>query len=553
MHLDKDLQGKKAKKVFKPMETGVVKIIWLVKELVNTMKSKWVQMHALLTDYVNSQILGPVKDGLEFAPLGEASKIMSEITSNLNAIDFDLTEIEDQSLVKLIYVNWIRYQHILVNTNTQFAAYDQMSKLQILIGYISNRTETLKELASFKDLFYYQNELYDHLRVILGESDSMLRYSGVIGQIGADFGNLLRPSWPLELGWIQDHSSFFITESFFIIGYHAARIAHDISLQTIAIHTQTTAAVAIKYFHKKDTSKHAKDKSKKKVVQEISRPGFESSLVSGADAHMMKTKITLRYLVQALDVHQEIRVSSTDFIPLAFFLESLCSLFRGYMQVQVLNVPTSNFNVKDLPDPDDIQSFDIKRPSILWGEIKGYLSSLIFIESLIDIDCIGALRLVMLEQSDIVLAQQISSNFPDDLVYILKSRKGTIDRSKNNLKTMTGNLPILIQYVRWYGEFLALKAHTSSTIFSKSRGSFANLTMALTESEHFTDHDELVALCELLGVSGIQFLDEKLARMIISPLAAIEAFMLQNSDTLNSMKKIAIDWDVINKMPSNLS
>lgn len=82
----------------------------------------------------------------------------------------------------------------------------------------------------------------------------------------------------------------------------------------------------------------------------------------------------------------------------------------------------------------------------------------------------------------------------------------------NDILTIVRYYALPTQYR--YSEFLGSKALTDTTIFSALHQSFCNRSYSSVQAELFTDLYEIRAICELIGLQGVQFFDEKLSRMI---------------------------------------
>lgn len=228
---------------------------------------------------------------------------------------------------------------------------------------------------------------------------------------------------------------------------------------------------------------------------------------------MFIDKVRLRWLVSGFHKCRLVRVHLVDFNPLQFFLDSLCTRFKLFLNQSVV---LSEAPAKEQPVlPIDTMSFDIKRPSQFWIEIKAFISSVSFVDRLINTDCAGMLQEVWSEQNNVEIAERLAATQPDNLIYVHRPKK----------RVSIGVQPFLITYVRWYSELLVTKASTLTAVFSPSMLTFCSFTSSNISTEHYTDPHEMQALCQLLGLGGYHFMDEKLVRLIGAQAADIYSFI----------------------------
>lgn len=179
------------------------------------------------------------------------------------------------------------------------------------------------------------------------------------------------------------------------------------------------------------------------------------------------------------------------------------------------------FVPKDHPGAagEDLMSFEIKRPSIFLDEIKSYMTAARFVDGLACSDIIGYLRDVLMDLTDLEKMRFYASNQPDALVFSM-SKKPL--REKGKAATVSFLQSFLVTYTQWYSEFLCSKAHALTTIYAPNKRMFCNIAASTTQAELFTHPKELEALVEIIGLQGVQFLDEKLTRIITMYTASIQ-------------------------------
>jgi hypothetical protein len=104
-----------------------------------------------------------------------------------------------------------------------------------------------------------------------------------------------------------------------------------------------------------------------------------------------------------------------------------------------------------------------------------------------------------------------------------------IPREKGRAAQWNPIQPFLITIVQWYSEFLASKAVSNTTVFSPIHHTFRNKELSSIYAELYTDPSEMKAICELIGLQGIQFFDEKITRMIANHVASLKVELDINS------------------------
>jgi hypothetical protein len=77
---------------------------------------------------------------------------------------------------------------------------------------------------------------------------------------------------------------------------------------------------------------------------------------------------------------------------------------------------------------------------------------------------------------------------------------------------------------------------------------FCNIAPSSIEAGQFTDKTELEALCQLIGFSGYQFMDEKISRLITVQAAVIDDSLLAHHDLLLLVRNGRFEFDSLSKM-----
>ncbi|KAJ3030355.1 Nck-associated protein 1 [Rhizophlyctis rosea] len=498
-----------------------------------------------------------------------------------------------------VRLNWLRFQ-VCAALPTSVASIPHTAHLSTLMGdlYIKSRwldkfEACLKQQSSLQDLCYYQTPLQELLRECMDTSPESIRFVGVLGLLAEDFMGNVSPCWPAEQKQLSIHSVLFATEIYSILGQYAASIAHDIALIHIAHEAQVLSSEAVAFLprdaerekerHKKKGPAPGFGVGRKGVGVESAggrRPGWESELRGGGEVKrfvflvvlffrsfvegLERMKILLRNVITALSNPLMVLVHDSEFHPFEFFLECLATKFKTNTQQKKLS---SSYNSQysflmssiykiheqttessflglgkaEVLEGDEPMAFDVKRPSVFLAEVRAYLDAMQFVDHFVPVDCTEMLREVLLGQIDFDSAKSLSDAQPDQMVYqyTLKDPK-TKAREKNKPPSVNTNQSLLVTYMVWYSEFVASKATTGNICHAPNRRSFVSKTHLQFQAELYTDINELKSLAELLGPTGIRFMDEKLVRIVASITASLKDVITLNQEAL---ERLRADWD----------
>lgn len=558
MHYDRDTYGKPLKRrESKTTDARIVHLIWLVKEVVSMIRIQKDRVQSEISHGIQNELLPILLESLKASSHGDdlKSAVCHYLQEFISGTDWN-EELEIHSISNHLLYSWLRYEHYALASPPSFPAFGQMSKLLLLAPFLDDFQCSCNDLASLKGLFYHQNSLLDHLKLILDSDSDLLKYVDALGVVGSDFEDIVTTLSPSLLEWNQAQTICYVTEVYSVLGYYCAHLTHAVALITISHQCQSLSSESVKSFPKFDKIK-SKEKKKKIEVVISQRPGVESQF-NGRDCEFLNLKKQLRWLVLSLFHRESIQVNAVDVSPFEFFMESLCTNFKAYMNIDVVIgndsitpygkneaiLPFSTIN-KEVQALDDALSFDIKRPSVFHGQLKAYLASVAFIDQLTHMDCTKMLKNVWDEQNNIEQVQRIAESFPDNLIFAIRPKN---NREKQRAAIVSSSHPFLISYIRWYTEFLVTKTTTGTCIYSPSHRAFCNVEQCSIQAEHYTDQNELESLCQLIGLSGYHFMDEKISRMITIQFAGLEETMDANFDVLNAMKVSNLDWDTLGKM-----
>ncbi|KAL2915385.1 hypothetical protein HK105_205001 [Polyrhizophydium stewartii] len=407
-------------------------------------------------------------------------------------------------------------------------------------SWLDSFDTVLANLTSLKDLFFYQVVLLEHLKEAFSQRSETLRTVGSICALVSDFGENILPAWPLEANWISMHSICFATELLSVTGQFGGALAFDIATITCAVQSRTLPLETVAYLPKPSrAAADAKKKSpaRKNVAEKpLIRPGLESTL-KGMDAEIQnleRLRTVLRNILLGLAQRQTIQSTDAEFRPIEYFIDALSVRFRSHINQSVFRSEQSSKDTPQGPGGDDIMSFDVKRPSVLLHEIQAFMLVAAMIDELAGTDTVCALRNILMEQSDLEKARAATSGDSDTTGTWGKNKSS---REKGKPPSVNTVQPFLVSYMQWYCEFVGSKALTGTTVYSPSRRAFCCIGASSVEAETFTDTHELDALCTLVGLQGMQFMDLKLTRQVTVLLGAVAEMVSQNQEHLERIAK----------------
>jgi hypothetical protein len=432
-------------------------------------------------------------------------------------------------------MSWLRFQ-LFSNLNSK-TSLNRFPKLFELMEPFDNDSVWLDSFdaclvqhASLKSLYYRQSSIHEIIKEVLENPNvPETKYVVGFGMIASDFCENVTENWPFEAQNVSSHTMCFATEIYSIMGQYAAILAHDICLAFLQIQLRYRPEPPI------SSQETGKKKAPKRVVQEKVRPGTESALKQTESVSQLDNdKSKLRQFLQLLNCGG-ISVEDVELHPFEFFLDSFSARFRTFLN-QGIYIPDIVVTKENYGPggADDVMSLDIKRPSQFLHEIKSYLNGTTFMNRITGINVTGVLRDVWADQVDHEKAKRFASGLPGELVFQMSHK---VPRDKGKVTQMNTIQPFLITIVQWYTEFLCCKPRSGTTMYSPLHDAFWTTMASSTQSETFTDPSEMDALCELVGLHGVQLLDEKLSRMIALEAGIMREIGNQNQSTIDKMRK----------------
>jgi len=431
-----------------------------------------------------------------------------------------------------------------------------------------------EDLCGLKEIYYFRDNLLNHLQECLDSKYyEQARYIGTCGTLAEHFIKNVSPLWPKELKNIASQSIKYSEEVYTTISQYAASILHKIALKYIDYERQSLPErIAARLEDKnKKNKKQISPTDKYSTFQSQVKPGNESimSNIKPVDDELANNRWMLRNLVYSLSMSKP-TVYNVSFNPSSFLIEALVQVFRDYLGTS--SFKTINNQQQNLNNNDDNGLLSIKRPSELLSDIKTYIHSLIIIDGWVNIGCNEIMSSVLEEELDPENANKFFDNCYDKLVSPTKKqgldmfRRGSGD-GKYNINSQ----PILVTYAYWYSEICSNKITNGTIGISLSDNSLIGRSPLRLSSnsntfpiEEYASMREFIALAELIGPDGINYINEKLIKMLIMFSSSIKGIISDNQDNLkkimdncddevkmiNVIKQIKLSQDVYDKIIS---
>ncbi|KAJ3269307.1 Nck-associated protein 1 [Terramyces sp. JEL0728] len=519
--LGSPLKGKQQK----TFDHTIAELIWLHKsvwtaiiqgkrELQQYLVSEIELIYATISDFLRANFESLSSD-LNEPELEIIKQIMETCRSPLQESDFHG-----------LRMNWLRFQAFLAFNGKALKTKmdiikEQMEKFYQISCWVDDFSLYVAEHSSWKCLYYKQNALHEHMKEIYEIGGDAVKYSVAYGLIATDFNENIPASWTYDGPHVQSHTMCYATEFFSVYGQFAASIAHDLANRV----NQYLAAPA------PEQGTMTRKTMKKSRLNEPSNKENDPKLLQVIEEDRA-------LLLNLMDVFQYggIPIYDVVFHPFEFFLDSLCTKFRMFLNQGVyLNdilVTKENWGVGGV----DIMSFDIKRPSALLKEIKNYMNGMSYLCRITGVNVKNILRDVWVDQIDHekyllvnIRAKRFASGMQNEMVFELNNKP---QRNKGLAVQQNSIQPFLITIVQWYSEFIASKAASGAAVFSPLHESFCNIAPSSIQAENYTGADEMKALFDLIGLEGMQFFEEKLVRMATVQASALQDIIGHNKDLL---------------------
>ncbi|KAI8995850.1 Nck-associated protein 1 [Gaertneriomyces semiglobifer] len=544
-HLEHDPSSTRRKSARRTVDIGAIELIYLIKSLAHLLLSEIDLIRDALarqiSEFYASNLVGVLETASEGVPGEQPLGVMlDEVLRIVRSCVTDLNEGDLESL----RLNWKRVQVCAALNDSPNIVGNET--LVWLLGDLCERSkwldsfqESIQALSTFSDLYFYQHSLFEHLQACLEVSPDYARHTGMVGHLSEDFPLNATSMYPAEEKPLVVHSVCFATEVFSILAQFAAGVTHDIALESVTMEAQTLST-EVKHF-----VSNAKERKKKKK-ETVRKPGWESVLNGENTGHIReleRRKMVLRGLLHALTHPLVTTVYDTEFHPFEFYLESLAEVVRHHLISSVYKTPeapsASGFGLGSSSPNDDGLSFDVKRPSVYWTEIEAYMKAIRDIDCLVPMSCTAAVKEVLLDQIASLRAKEFAETQPDAMVFPVTSTKKPV-RSKGTPSVNIAQ-PVLTVYMAWISELVATRATNGTVCFSHPRRSFVSRNGMAFQAETYTDINELMALCKIVGPHGVAFIDEKLCRMVASLVTATRDMIYIHQDILERFSQSWMD------------
>ncbi|OUM62805.1 hypothetical protein PIROE2DRAFT_69451, partial [Piromyces sp. E2] len=563
-HYDKlyvDNKKQNSKQPKKVVDVTIIDLIHLVNELCSGILDNKEIVEKFFVKFINDEVLcDDIKKSYSAIQSGNyLSDNVTKLYDEIFSISASITTENIKDMIKdgkitAMYIDWIRIQlsyilpkSMVVDNIELNKIYDIMKKFSYRIRMIMNIDDFFEKLCGLKELFYYRDNLLNHLQECLNvKYYEQAKNVYICGVLAEKFTTNVSPLWPSELKYLSSQSIKFAEEVYSTISQFAAVILHKIALQYIEYEKQALPERIITkdYNRNKLNKKQVNLADKNGTTQQQLKPGTESSMKTEkpCEDELTSNRWLLRNLVCSLSFTRSL-VYNVSFNPTSFLTEALAQTFRDYLGTVSFkyngNAPTNQNN-----NSDDSALLNIKRPSELLSDIKTYINTLSIIDGWVNIDCIGLMTKVLEEELDPERAKEFFKNNFDKLTS--PTKKQGLDMFRHGDKFNINNQPILVTYAYWYYEFVSTKA--SNIAISLSDNSlFSRASLRPSSNyvpfpvEEYTSIRELVALAELVGSEGIKYINEKLIKNLITLTSSIKNIIIDNQDNLRKVNDCADD------------
>ena len=233
--------------------------------------------------------------------------------------------------------------------------------------------EMLTDRSSLKELFCFQQDLYDHLKESMERNRlESVKYLVAFGMVSHDFIDIVSSSWAFEHEFVLNDSVCYVQDVYSVLGQYTAICAHDIALATVDYQTAKREVSSAADTKKKGAKKY------KKVIA-----GLESNL-QDADpkiAQLDEDTQKFRKIMELYNVGGT-SILHYEFVAFEYFLEYFGEKFRNFVNRKVfledIFLTKENSGVGGI----DVMSFDLKRPSAFLSEIHSYLNSALYLNNI---------------------------------------------------------------------------------------------------------------------------------------------------------------------------
>jgi len=563
-----DTKKQNSKQPKKVNDINIIELISLVHELCTGILQddkllekffvQFIQEEINCEAFKNSYTL--LKDGNYLSD--NLANLFDEIFSIANSITTEnIKQMITDGKLATIHIDWIRIQLSSILPKAMIIENIEMERIIDVLKRFSYRLRMIMDIKTFfeklcglKEIFYYRDNLLNHLQECLDvKYYEQARYVGICGILAEEFLKNVSPLWPNELKYLSSQSIRYSDEVYTTISQYAAVILHKIALKYIEYEKQSLPERIIAKLEENKNRVNSKRQSnmsdKNGIIQQQIKPGTESLMnnIKPINDELANNRWMLRNIVYSLSISNS-RVYNTEFNPCSFLTEALAQIFREYLGTASYKV-NNNVQQGQNNNSEDNSLLSIKRPSELLSDIKTYIHSLNIIDGWVNIGCTELMTNVLEEELDPERAKKFFETNYDKMVSPSKKQALDVFRHNSGDGRMNFNSqPVLVTYAYWYSEFLSNKASNGTIAISLSdnslfgrpplRPSSNSVTFPIGE---YASMRELIALAELVGSEGINYINEKLIKNLIMISSSIKGVISDNIENLKKISEFADD------------
>jgi len=586
-----DTKKQNSKQPKKSVDINIIELISLVHELCSGILQDDKVLDNYFAKFVAEEINSDaIKNSYNMLKEGNylsdnVIKLYDEIYSIAATVTADnIKELNTNKKLANMHIDWIRIQlssilpkAMVVDNPELDKINDAMKRLSYRIRMTMDVNNFFEKLCGLKEIFYFKDNLFSHLQECLDTKYyEQARYVGTCGLLTEEFLKNVSPLWPKELKYLSAQSIKYCEDVFTTISNYAASILHKIALKYIEYEKQSLPEKIVSKLeenkNRKNSGKRLAPMNNSNVIQSQVKPGNESLMknMKPVNDELANNRWMLRNLVYSLSISGT-SVYNTQFNPHSYLTEALAQAFRDYLGSA--SYKTNYYQQQNQNNnSEDSNLLSVKRPSELLSDIKTYLHSLNIIDGWVNIGCSEIMTNVLVEELDPERSKKFFDNNYDKLLSPTKN-KGGLDMFRHgggDNKLNVNTQPILVTYAYWYSEFVSTKSTNGSIVISLSDNSLVGRPPLRPNNgvsfpiDEYASLRELSALSELVGSEGINYINEKLIKILVMLSSSIKTIIADNQEALrkisecadddvkliNSIKQLKLSQDVYEKIIS---
>ncbi|CAF1006447.1 unnamed protein product [Brachionus calyciflorus] len=494
------------------MDKSLPELLFLIEEL-RTLARKYVQViQRYYVEYLSSGDACVLNQHLEqilnVLPEDEAI-LLSSFHSTISSLSVKQIENNESINLRPLRLDWFRFQAytsvvklpFCLNKNTTLAK--TMNTISFHSKMVDFIDEILFETSDLSLFCFYPNLFFENFHICF-EYPSQLRYSIGFPLLCSHFMSCTHELCPEERQFIGRKSIDFASKVIDDMARETKDIIAQICDKHCELNLQLDPMQSLPFLLDHIKKKYRKDTGKKQNQQQqqsLVKPGNESIRFNREEMNFLdKMNMALAEWCYALNYTHSIQIWEFTFYPKEYLYTKLESLFNKVM-VQKCFVEVTEKNEK----------FRVYlRPSEMLNIIDSYKKILLTIENHVQIDITKAFNNVLSQQS-----QLIDSN---------------------------GNATLTRHYCDLYIEKLLRNIERNHVIYLPSQkcflsaGKVDHTQVEQIQHENYINYNELIALCEIIGVVGAKYMIEQVNTLIYENLIKLKAIVSQNKEVLQSLR-----------------